>query len=61
VIKPDSKLSWRRTSKCASGNCVEVAKAGDRVLVRNSAEPDVVVNFSTAEWVAFIDGSQEFR
>ena len=61
MIQPGQQPSWRRTTKCANGNCVEVAKFDGRVLVRNSAEPGVVVTFSTEEWTAFIDGAAELR
>ncbi|MFG1605516.1 DUF397 domain-containing protein [Actinoplanes sp. NPDC049265] len=52
---------WRRSRRCTGGNCVEVAKLDGHVLVRNSAEPEVVVTFSHAEWAAFLAGVDEFR
>jgi len=61
MIHPKQRLAWRRSTKCASGSCVEVAKTDGRVLVRNSDEPDTVVSFSLDEWSAFIDGAEEFR
>jgi hypothetical protein len=29
---------WRKSSKSASGNCVEIREEGDRVLVRDSKD-----------------------
>jgi hypothetical protein len=34
---------WRRSRRCSSGACVEVAVDGGTVGVRNSTEPDVIV------------------
>ncbi len=47
-------LSWRRSSFCANGDCVEVAYWEDRVLVRNSKNPDIVLDVSRSEWEAFL-------
>jgi uncharacterized protein DUF397 len=61
MIQSQSQPVWRRSRRCTSGNCVEVARLDDRVLVRNSADPEVVVTFSRAEWDAFLAGADEFR
>ena len=47
---------WLRSSHCDTGSCVEVHIAPDRVLVRNSQQPDVVVEFDPAEWRVFVAG-----
>ncbi|MEV4345985.1 DUF397 domain-containing protein [Actinoplanes sp. NPDC049596] len=48
---------WHRSSRCASGNCVEVAKDGDNYLVRDSKNPQVApYSFTKAEWDAFVAG-----
>ena len=52
-IKQQS-LSWRRSSACASGECVEVAYCEDRVLVRSSAAPDIALEVPCSTWVEFI-------
>ena len=49
-------LSWRRSSRCADAACVEVAAASDRILLRGSEEPRVVVSLTPAEWTAFLAG-----
>ena len=52
-------MNWRTSSRCDTGSCVAVALEPDRVLVRNSQRPDVVVEFDTKEWAAFIHGAKE--
>jgi len=47
---------WQRSSFCSGGNCVEVAEAGGKILMRNSTEPDRQLVFTEAEWAAFIAG-----
>lgn len=61
MIQSNQQLIWRRSKWCSGGNCVEVAKADGRVLVRNSDEPGAVVSFTDAEWRAFIDGADDLR
>jgi hypothetical protein len=40
---------WRKSSKCAAGECAEVgADASGDVVMRNSTEPDVVTRLSPA-------------
>lgn len=49
--------SFKRSSFCSGGTCVEVAQADGRVLVRDSkdfkAQPLV---FDSEEWSAFVQG-----
>ncbi|WP_250002285.1 DUF397 domain-containing protein [Actinoplanes sp. M2I2] len=48
---------WRKSSRCASGNCVEVAKVDGHYLVRDSKNPDSPAHaFTEAEWLAFVAG-----
>lgn len=61
MIKSDEQLTWRRSGRCSGGSCVEVAKVDDRIMVRNSADPRLVVTFTHDEWMAFLDGAEEFR
>jgi hypothetical protein len=48
-------LAWRksRASK-ADGGCVEVAREGPSVLVRDSRNRDMVLAFPAAQWTAFL-------
>jgi Domain of unknown function (DUF397) len=47
-------LSWRRSSACTNGDCLEVAYFQDQVFIRNSRSPDVVIEASRPEWEAFV-------
>jgi len=56
--------AWRKSSRCGSNTCVEVAKVGDQYLIRDSKNPSVAaLSFTEAEWVAFVEGVSdgEFR
>ena len=46
-----STLSWRRSSRCESTTCVEVAITRDRVLLRDSAAQ--VLSLPPSAWRAF--------
>ncbi|MEV6489342.1 DUF397 domain-containing protein [Actinoplanes sp. NPDC051633] len=53
-------LEWRRASRCAGGNCIEVARDGDRYLIRDSRDPDArPLQVSAAEWAAFVGGVRD--
>lgn len=55
-----TKLTWRRSSTCHDDSCVEVARAGREVLVRDSSDPDSkVLIIPSAEWEAFLAGLLE--
>lgn len=53
-----TRITWRKsTTSTANGACVEVAFAGELVLVRNSRDPLApALSFSRQEWVAFVEG-----
>jgi hypothetical protein len=48
----DSILFWRKSSASgANGGCIEVARSGSSVLVRDSRNPSgAVLVFSRAQW-----------
>ena len=52
------QLTWRKSSRSASpqgGNCVEVAALSDRVLVRDSKDPEGPrLAVSPSEWRVFL-------
>ena len=55
----NGKLMWHRGATCEGGACVEVAAAGDAVLVRSSADPAAVpVTLSREEWTIFLAGAK---
>jgi hypothetical protein len=48
-------LLWRRSQACNPVECVEVAVCRDRVLVRDSANPQAgALEFTRDEWQAFL-------
>jgi len=51
---PLSDAAWRKSSYCASGECVEVMRKGNVVLMRNSTEPQNIVSYSLEDWRLFI-------
>ncbi|MEW2563397.1 DUF397 domain-containing protein [Streptomyces griseorubiginosus] len=54
ITSADSPLKWRRSTKSAQGNCVEVAFSA-AVLVRDSKDPDgSVLHFSPGCWIHFL-------
>ena len=49
--------TWRTSTKCANGTCVEVAYGLDAVALRDSKDrPGPMLIFSPDEWQAFTDG-----
>jgi hypothetical protein len=59
-----NSVNWRKSSRCGSSACVEVAKVDNSYLVRDSKNPDKApLAFTQDEWDAFVEGVQlgEFR
>jgi Domain of unknown function (DUF397) len=55
-----TKPGWHTSSKSSGGNCVEVKREGDRVLVRDSKDrPGPVLAFDIDVFRAFIDGVKD--
>jgi len=49
------EIVWHRASRCANGECVEVARGDGLILVRDSKDPaGAVLTYSDEEWTAFI-------
>jgi uncharacterized protein DUF397 len=47
---------WRTSSRCESAGCVEVLIEDDRVVMRQSADPDGSrLAFSHGAWAAFLE------
>jgi Domain of unknown function (DUF397) len=56
---PVGIISWRKSTASGTGNCVEVGRAGDSILVRNSKSPlGSQLAFTTSEWEAFLTGAR---
>ncbi|NJC68987.1 DUF397 domain-containing protein [Planosporangium thailandense] len=48
---------WRRSSRCGSGACVEVAEIDGSIVVRDSKNPSGSwLAFDRSEWHAFLAG-----
>ena len=48
---------WRRSTRCSSGACVEVANVGETFVFRDSKDPSgPVLTFTKDEWDAFVAG-----
>lgn len=47
---------FKKASACALGACAEASVGSEKVLVRHSGNPDVVLSFTPDEWRAFIAG-----
>jgi hypothetical protein len=46
---------WRRSSRCSTGACVEVATGGDAVMVRDSKQPEGGnLRIDNVAWMSFI-------
>lgn len=56
---PQSDLvvtGWRKSSRCESQHCVEVARTTDGLAVRNSTDPEDRLVFTRPAWRAFLAG-----
>jgi hypothetical protein len=53
-------FSWKKSAASGSAGCVEVATAGDTILVRDSKDPSgpTLIFSSRAEWEAFLAGAR---
>jgi hypothetical protein len=50
-----SETAWRKSSRCGSTTCVEVARDGDDYLVRDSKHPDQPpLRFTRDDWIDFL-------
>jgi Domain of unknown function (DUF397) len=54
----EGSIRWRRSSRCETGGCVEVARIDGMVAIRDSKDPAMLI-FSPAEWSAFVAGVRD--
>jgi hypothetical protein len=55
-----SSPSW--LAACSNSSCVEVARAGETVLVRDGKAPDgPVLTYSVTEWNVFLSAAKDGR
>jgi hypothetical protein len=60
-MSPSAKDSsiWRKSSKCANSECVEIAREQDMILLRDSKSPETPpFRYTTEEFRAFIHGAK---
>lgn len=50
-------IVWRRSTRCANGGCVEFARIGEKIAIRDSKHADsAVLTYDREEWRSFIEG-----
>jgi predicted secreted Zn-dependent protease len=49
-------LAWRKSGRCETHACVEVAEGPGQVAMRNSTLPEHRIEFTAAVWRDFIAG-----
>ena len=50
-----STYSWRTSSRCTGGDCVQVAFTDTGVALRDSKNPErAILHYSHEEWRAFV-------
>lgn len=54
-------LSWRKSSRCDSGSCVEVASHGEGVAVRDNTLPGPHLAFDSASWLGLLQDLRDGR
>ena len=57
--EPADVLTWHKGRPCDGGACVEVATAGEEVLVRTTVSPDAPIRLTRDEWAAFLASAKE--
>jgi hypothetical protein len=51
-------LVWKKSTASGGGACVEVARAGETIFVRDSKAPSgPALSFSEVEWESFLIGA----
>ena len=48
--------AWRKASFCAGGECAQVAKQENTIILRSSVKPRRVVRYSAEEWGTLLRG-----
>jgi hypothetical protein len=51
--------AWRKSSKCANTECVEIAREQDMILLRDSKSPETpALRYTPEEFRAFLEGAK---
>lgn len=59
AVFPAAGGSWRKSTRCESQACVEVAPVAGGMAIRNSTAPDRQLAFPAATWRNFISAIRE--
>jgi hypothetical protein len=55
-----SALKWRKSSRCETGQCVEMARVDHRFALRSSVHPDRgTLVFDAVAWAGFVAGAKQ--
>jgi uncharacterized protein DUF397 len=46
-------VSWRKSSECANGECLEISGTDSVVRLRSSLSPQHVLEVTRSEWATF--------
>ncbi len=50
-------ITWQKSPTCTSESCLEVARVGDEIAIRDSKDPhSPILRFTREEWDAFAAG-----
>ena len=53
-------IPWRTAAKSTTGNCVQVARCGDTVIIADSKHPGgPILSYTIPEFDAFLDGAKK--
>ncbi|MFC3381779.1 DUF397 domain-containing protein [Couchioplanes azureus] len=53
--KPSTQAGWRKSSRCGTGNCVEVSTSEFTVLMRDGKNPSgPILEFDPLQWFRFL-------
>lgn len=52
----ETHLNWRKSSRCGTSTCVEIAHHGGEYLIRDSKNPDQApIRLDRTAWAGFLD------
>ena len=54
-----SQLHWRRSTKCDSDTCVEIAILDNKAYLRNPKDAGPYLVFDAEEWRSFLAGARD--
>lgn len=56
AVQGSTPIVWRRASFCGTGECVEVTRDDDAIVIRDSKNPAFNLRYTRQEWRAFVLG-----